>query len=131
MIKAYERGKKIRLSEHFYSTEFDCRCKYKDCVITLIDDDLVEADELLRAIIGPLIITSGFRCMRHNHDVGGEQLSFHIRGMANDLQTPDIKPGIVIATAANKVERFRNGGMGIALRWIHVDTRVGFTRWTY
>lgn len=48
--------------------------------------------QTLRNLIGkPLVITSGYRCAKHNAEVGGEPDSAHLYGWAADIQTPDHK----------------------------------------
>lgn len=45
--------------------------------------------EPLRAIFGPIIISSGYRCARLNRLVGGKPTSQHIKGEAADILISD------------------------------------------
>jgi len=66
--------------------EFLCKCKHKDCTYTLVNEKLVGAFEKFRLAWNASIwVTSGFRCQKHNSDVGGERDSFHKKGSAIDL----------------------------------------------
>ena len=50
-----------------------------------MDEGHLEAlDELREYSGGPIIVTSGFRCLTHNKAVGGVRNSWHTRGMATD-----------------------------------------------
>lgn len=89
MIKRYEKGKAVKLSTNFKSTEFDCKCGRKDCKITLIDLDGVACAQRVRDFFGKEIVpTSGYRCAVHNKNVGGVSSSKHLKGLAFDLKCP-------------------------------------------
>jgi uncharacterized protein YcbK (DUF882 family) len=66
--------------------EFRCRCNYDHCVATLIDEKLLDAYRNLRETLNvPIRILSGYRCPRHNYNVGGVALSQHTLGRALDI----------------------------------------------
>ena len=89
MVKQYEKGKAVKLSTNFKSTEFDCKCGRKDCKITLIDLDGVACAQKVRDTFGKEIVpTSGYRCAVHNKNVGGVSSSLHLKGLAFDLKCP-------------------------------------------
>lgn len=72
--------------------EFKCQCVYADCTYTLLHPRLVRAWEMVRAKFGaPLKINSGFRCQRHNRDVGGVDDSRHKKGQAVDISFDNLK----------------------------------------
>ncbi len=93
--------------------------------------DLLDALDELWELSGEFKINSGFRCKRHNEDVGGEEGSFHILGKAADIGSLRRYSGPEMAKFANQVQAFERGGMGIAEHWIHVDCRGVRARWTY
>lgn len=66
--------------------EFQCKCDYKDCGHQFIFQKLVDKYSIVRKHFGkPITITSGYRCQRHNSNVGGVDSSYHKIGAAIDL----------------------------------------------
>jgi len=75
----------IRLTEHFKLKEFECPC----CKTVRLYPALLEKLEHLRNARGkPVVITSGYRCEKHNSEVGGVPRSRHIEGKAVDVKAP-------------------------------------------
>ena len=91
-IRAYEKGRPVKLSFNFYSTEFDCKCERLECQITLIDLLLVKKLQWIRSALGPVQINRGFSCQAHNKEVGGVEKSQHLEGTAADIDLQKIKP---------------------------------------
>ena len=113
-----------KLSEHFSSDEFDCHgtgC----CTTTIINEKLVEYLEKIRTHFGkPITITSGYRCVVHNRNVGGATGSRHGKGDAADI----VIQGIAPRTVAQYAESI--GILGIGLyetssdgHFVHIDAR--------
>lgn len=73
------------ITEGLSHEEFRCKCKLKSCGFTLISPRLINSYAIVRGMVGPLLILSGFRCQVHNHIVGGHINSYHKKGMAIDL----------------------------------------------
>lgn len=130
MIKRFKKGVSIQLSANFRSVEFDCHgvgC----CKETLVDMQLVEYLQKIRDHFGkPIIISSGYRCERHNRSVGGATASKHKAGMAADIMVTDVKP----AEVAKYAESI--GILGIGLYetnkdgfFVHIDTRTSKGFW--
>lgn len=130
MIKRFKKGVSTQLSANFRSTEFDCHgvgC----CNETLVDMQLVEYLQKIRDHFGkPIIISSGYRCERHNRSVGGATASKHKAGMAADIMVTDVKPA-EIAKYAESI-----GILGIGLYetnkdgfFVHIDTRTSKGFW--
>lgn len=130
MIKKFKKGVSTQLSANFRSTEFDCHgvgC----CNETLVDMQLVEYLQKIRDHFGkPIIISSGYRCERHNRSVGGATASKHKQGMAADIMVTDVKP----AEVAKYAESI--GILGIGLYetnkdgfFVHIDTRTSKSFW--
>lgn len=72
----------MKVSEHFKSGELACRC----CNRLFVDDVFLSMLEELRLLWGkPMIVTSCFRCAKHNREVGGAENSFHLYGCAADI----------------------------------------------
>mgnify|MGYP003662132599 CR=1 FL=1 len=75
-----------KLSQNLAHSEFKCKCSYGDCTRTLILDATLRSFELTRkAYKKPIMVTSGFRCQKHNKDIGGKDFSHHKVGAAIDL----------------------------------------------
>lgn len=117
----------MKLSPHFDSTEFACKC---GCRADKVSPALVSALETLRAKIGhPITINSGMRCMVHNRFVGGSPSSQHIFGRAADIAVGGMT-GDELYWLASTIPAFK--GFGVAGGWLHVDVRPGApARWKY
>ncbi|HEC66609.1 MAG TPA: peptidase M15, partial [bacterium] len=72
----------FQLSPHFSLNEFAS----SDTNEVKIDSRLVEICQELRDKIGRLTVTSGYRTILHNERVGGASNSYHLRGLAVDIQ---------------------------------------------
>ena len=132
MIKAYVYGDRTQLSPHFRSSEFQCKCgKAHD---TLISDELVSKLEELYAKLNcsKIIVTSGYRCVTHDKNVGGSGTGQHTKGTAADIccygqNGKPISSKVVCCTAQD----LDFGGIAnITSDYIytHVDVRTGY-RW--
>ena len=127
---SYKKGKAVKLSTNFKSTEFDCHgsgcCSYTD-----IDIKLVEYLQKIRTHFGKSItITSGYRCEKHNKRVGGSTNSYHRKGQAADIVVSGVAPSEV-AKYAESI-----GVLGIGLYetnsdgyFVHIDTRTKKAFW--
>ncbi len=120
------------LTKNFSREEF--ACKGSDCCghSAPIADRLAVGMQKLRNIVkSPLIILSGFRCVIHNHDVGGATKSYHPLGMAADIRPPPGWTTAGLLDAAKQVPEFEMGGIGIYDRFVHVDVRPQRARWDH
>lgn len=120
-VKTYKKNASVKLSENFRLSEFQCKGK-GCCSATLLDDRLVELLQKLRDRLGTAInVNSGYRCRKHNSDVGGVSASNHVKGKAADIIVPGVEPAEV-AKAAESV-----GFKGIILytkkSFVHVAVR--------
>lgn len=131
-VKTYPKGERFQLSEHFTSQDFDCHCDQPiGCDWTYIDEDLITSlESLCKYMGGVLFVTSGFRCVFQNQACGGKPGSFHLTGMAADVKMA-ARTGQQIGLAAISVQGFRNGGIGVAPEWAHLDVRGRPARWAY
>lgn len=96
----------------------------------MVTPALLEALEALRAKSGPLAVTSGYRCPRHNKAVGGAPHSYHVRGMAADLHPLRITP-MALALLAFDTPGIRGVGLDEARGFVHVDVRNMPHKWKY
>lgn len=94
--------------------------------------ELAKNLEVLRKHIGqPIRVTSGFRSREHNKKIGGATNSFHVLGMAADIQVSKMSPeqvakAIELLIAEGKM---KEGGLGIYRTWVHYDVRGTKARW--
>ncbi|MFA6448274.1 MAG: D-Ala-D-Ala carboxypeptidase family metallohydrolase [bacterium] len=113
-----------KLSEHFTRKEFECPC----CGQAEIDPELIALLEKIRASLGgKVVVTSGYRCRKHNRKVGGAEGSYHCRGMAADIKVEGAAPERVAKCAESILGG--GGGVGRYGSWTHVDSRVAKARW--
>lgn len=132
MIKAYVYGDRTQLSPHFRSSEFQCKCgKAHD---TLISDELVSKLEALYAKLNcsKIIVTSGYRCVTHDKNVGGSGTGQHTKGTAADIccYGQDGKPISSKVVCCTAQDLGFGGIANITSEYIHthVDVRTGY-RW--
>lgn len=95
MVKTYQYGDAIQLTEHFNSSEFRCKpdAKHNAQHEYKIDDDLVQNLEKLFTVIPQLFgikvskicLTSAYRCYTHDIAVGGNGSGPHTEGWAADF----------------------------------------------
>jgi len=113
-----------RLSPHFTEDEFACPC----CGMILVDPELVRRLERLRHMVGgkPIHINSGYRCTKHNNDVGGVSNSQHLFGRAADIVIYGLSPRKVLYSAADA----GFDGIGLYSTFTHVDVRGYKVRWS-
>lgn len=101
----------MRLSRNFTDTEFRCKC----CGRVNISKWLIIPLQALRDSIGtPISITCGYRCPKHNKEVGGVKASYHISGKAADCYFHNLSLFDAIEAALD-VPAFKDGGVGIYL----------------
>lgn len=107
-----------RYSEHFSKKELACKCCGEPGPIK---PELIAAlEELRRLAGGPLIVNSGYRCARHNAEVGGAKASQHTKGAAADVKSKTLTPLELFALAV-QIPAIK--GVGLYKGWVHVDVR--------
>lgn len=125
MQKKYTKGKAVKLSENFKSTEFDCH-GFGCCCETTIDLELVDILQEIRNHFGKSVtINSGFRCKTHNKAVGGASKSKHLSGCAADIRVSEVAPSEV----AKFAESIGVKGIGLYADFVHIDTRENKSFW--
>jgi zinc D-Ala-D-Ala carboxypeptidase len=86
--------------------------------------------ERVREVLGcPVIVTSGYRCMRLNIAVGGVTSSDHARGQAADIVAPgygtpfDVAKKLAPLVSTLGVGQLILEGIG-GKSWVHISTRM-------
>lgn len=116
-------------NKHFQLSEFECKCRRKECDARPMKEAILQKLELLRDMWGkPLVPTSGRRCSFQNKKVGGASNSQHLWGNACDFymsNTAEVKELMVLAEKAGFL------GIGYGRRLLHIDDRKKYARWLY
>lgn len=112
-----------KMTEHFDSTEFECKC---GCGGNKIDERLVNLLESLFKLMDAkvIIVTSGYRCPTHSVRVGGSIDDAHTIGYAADIKVQKQDGSWYTAEdIAEAAERIGFGGIGLMNGACHVDIR--------
>lgn len=114
-------------STKFKREEFACKC---GCGFAAVDAALLSVlEEVRRAFNAPVTITSGCRCEAHNKKVGGAAKSYHVKGMAADIQVKGKTPKEVQEwLLKNYPDRL---GIGYGKTFTHIDVRPVAARFDY
>ena len=84
------KGTKRKINDYLEQKEVDCRCTYYSCKRTLLAESIEKSFLATRVDFGKAIyVTSGYRCQKHNIDIGGVGDSRHKLGLALDLKPKD------------------------------------------
>ena len=79
-------------SKYFKLEEFRCHCNiYCTGYPGIIDYNLINNLNVLRESYGPIIITSGLRCIKYNKNINGSVNSKHLIGKASDIKNTKLK----------------------------------------
>lgn len=116
----------MQISEHFQDKEFRCHCcgQLPDGGMSPALIDLLETAH--RHFDAPIIILSGYRCPKHNAEVGGALHSQHKLGTAADIRVHGYTPKQVHA----HFDKWHEGGLGRYKTFTHVDVRGTRHRWS-
>lgn len=105
------------MANYFSRKELECHC----CGVCLIDDNLISRLNQARDLAGiPFIITSGYRCQKHNSEVGGVPTSSHTKGLAVDIAFKDSNQCFKIMKSLLDAG-FKRIGVNFAKSFIHCD----------
>ncbi|PMQ01432.1 MAG: hypothetical protein CBR30_06295 [Dictyoglomus sp. NZ13-RE01] len=108
------RVNELKISPHFLLMDFQCRC----CEQVKIHPDLLEKMEILwEKTKGGFVITSGYRCEKHNMEVGGVKNSRHTMGRACDITAKNLKEVYEIVKSLG----FRYCKIDEGKRYIHME----------
>ena len=116
------------LTANFNLEEYACKC---GCGKADIKQELAIKVQQVRDIVGrSIVINSGVRCVRHNGNIGANETSSHIGGLAADLGYTGSGERYQLLDAAFKIfDR-----IGIAKTFVHVDVDANKTAgvvWLY
>ncbi len=118
---------------YFEIREFACKCcgqlppSVEQNLLALVEHVLDPARERLGM---PIIVNSGYRCPKHNAEVGGVKNSQHLKGEAADITCADNKKLLeIIKQLGNYDQLIRYKRPDGSIRFIHVSwKRHGINR---
>jgi uncharacterized protein YcbK (DUF882 family) len=115
----------IAIAKHFRLSEFACPCCKRVMLHPMLLKKLVE----FRAIIKkPVYITSGYRCSEYNQKVGGIKSSYHLLGLAADIQVKG-ESALDLLEIAEMID-FSGIGFYEKKNFLHLDVRpTKLARW--
>lgn len=131
----WNKGEIFALSPYFSTNEFDCQCSYESCVEQRISKGLIgKLNDVRIETKKPLVITSGFRCSKHQADLRNSgtntvvaKISTHEKGDAADIRPVDRN-----MTGFLEITEKQFDSIGLAKTFLHVDMRTGVKRrWNY
>ena len=114
------------LTENFSTWEFACKCCEKLPTpeeLKPLSEALQQLHDHIQADRGeeiPIHINCGYRCPRHNREVGGSETSRHMIFMAADCTALPLTP-IELAKYAEQIPAFEQSGIGIYDTFTHLD----------
>lgn len=115
-----------KIGKYFIAYEFMCPC----CGALKYDQRLIDILDAIREhISAPIIITSGFRCERHNREIGGSPNSKHLLGIAADITTPKMLARDLYKIVDDMLKDCCGVGYYPKKNILHIDTRQQRTRW--
>ena len=115
------------VTEHFLYSDFLCPCCDTLKVVPGFYRHLHLLEQLRRELGFPILVNSGYRCQRHNRDVGGAARSWHLL-FATDIRPEGDAPD-QLAALYEGAERLGFGGIGRYETFVHLDLRPEKTRW--
>ena len=115
----------INIAPHFKLSEFACPC----CMRVMLHPKLLgKLVELRNTLERPVYITSGYRCSKYNHQIGGVANSYHCIGLAADIKVKDINL-IELLEICENID-FAGIGFYEKKNFLHLDVRpTKRTRW--
>lgn len=115
----------IKPTTHFKLEEFACKC----CGQIRLNQEFLNRLEDARERAGiPFVITSGFRCEKHNKEVGSTSLN-HVSGKAADVQCLTGWNRLIMVSSLI-ASGFKRIGIGKTI--IHADTMASVSSiWLY
>lgn len=103
--------------QYFNASEFVCPCCGKG--FYSMNVDVLHGLDKAREHAGiPFVINSGWRCERHNPEVGGNPTSSHLRGLAVDIRARSSRERSHILRGLYLAGFHR---IGVSPTFIHVD----------
>ena len=117
------------ITEHFKLEEFICPCCDMLKVVPGFFLHVARLEEMRQELGFGLIVNSGYRCEKHNKEVGGSPRSWHL------LFATDIRPEVYEEHLLKEIYKVallqKWGGIGLYTDkgFVHLDLRPDEVRW--
>ena len=112
----------------YFSYETDPKMACSCCNVKKLDPHVIAVLTLVREHFNePVIITSGYRCPKHNKAVGGAPKSKHVEGIAVDFKVKGKLPEQVFEYLNDMFPD--TYGLGVYSSFVHLDVRKEKARW--
>lgn len=124
----WNRGVIKPLSQNFSTKEFTCPCGI--CRDQRVSKALIDKLQRIRDVVGPITVTSGFRCALYQEALKKRgyktaKKSMHLEGQAADIVAADMDK--LLEECEKEFQ-----AIGIAKNFLHVDLRTDKKRrWAY
>ena len=109
------------VTEHFMFSDFICPCCDMLKLVPVFYRHVRLLERMRRELGFPIVVTSGYRCRKHNMKVGGSPRSWHLL-FATDIRPEDSDPEKLKGLYAKAIE-LRFGGIGQYEAHLHLDLR--------
>ena len=130
----WNKGENLSLSKYFGTKEFTCHCNFPDCSKQRISKGLITKLDIIRSEIKqPLIVTSGFRCVKYQAFLRAAG----VNSVVAKKSTHELGDAADIVPQNGHMEGFESicskqfDSIGLAKNFLHVDLRIGKRRWNY
>lgn len=115
----------------FSPSEMGCKCGKCDGSAHMQHEFMLKLQEM-RDLIGPLTVTSGYRCAEHPSEKRKDKPGAHNQGRAADISVGDALDRYNVLNHATDCGMV---GLGVAKSFIHIDDGHAHARrpaaWTY
>lgn len=115
------------ISEHFLYSDFICPCCDRIKIVPGLYQHIALMEQMAELSGREILVTSGYRCKRHNRDAGGAPHSWHL------LFATDITVEGGDETALNELYTMAIdlgfGGIGLYETHLHLDLRPDPVHW--
>lgn len=107
---------------------FELACKCGECGgKVLMDQEFMKKLQKIRDVVGPMVITSGYRCEQHPAEKSKVKPGWHNKGRAVDVAMVGGKRMMLLRVAMMNGMR----GFGFGQTFQHLDDRENLNSWTY
>ncbi len=115
------------ISEHFLYSDFICPCCDRIKIVPGLYQHIALMEQMAELSGREILVTSGYRCKRHNREIGGAPGSWHLL-FATDI-TVDGGDETALSELYNMAVDIGFGGIGLYETHLHLDLRPDSVHW--